>query len=119
MSKAIPAGDIFRWLRQVQADRDLPDTAFRAAFVISQRIDREKGYAHPSCEYLAKETGTDERTVRRAVNRLIACGHIEAAERRGGRSKANEYVIRLKDEHGSSSPTTGGPTPETRTPAPA
>ena len=90
MSKAIPAADIFRWLRQVQADREVSEAGFRAAFVISQLLHREKGYAHPSMPYLANAVGKQERATQAAVTKLQLRGHLTVSVG-GGRGRANEY----------------------------
>ena len=90
------SGRHFAWLRQVQTDPKLRDSAFGLAFVISQGINAKTGVFFASHEKLAEKINANVRTVYRLIKVLRNSGHITVTSG-GGRGKANEYRLAHKN----------------------
>jgi hypothetical protein len=104
--------DRFRWLDQVGADPDLTPLCFRAAYAISTFINRTSGDAWPSQELLAAACHTTDRSIRDALTRMKAAGHLQQTGR-GGNGKTSRYKPILKDaETRKPASTFEGPNPE-------
>ena len=58
------------------ADPSLSSSSFRLIFVISSHINRQTGDAWPGLDYLAQKLDTNERTIRRLIDELIAAGYL-------------------------------------------
>lgn len=84
--------DIFSWLNQVLADRELPLNAFRLAFVIAQHVNRQSGKAWPGIKTMATLTGLTDRSVSRLAGALEERGHLTIDVNRG-RHHTNVYRL--------------------------
>jgi hypothetical protein len=88
---------IFAWLRQVFADRELPATAFKLAFAVSQYVNSKTRKAWPSLPTLASDVDIDRRTGIRLIARLEAHGHLQVERHRiRGRNRSNTYRLNIK-----------------------
>jgi biotin operon repressor len=81
-----------RWIGAVVRDRELSLLTRLIACYIGALHDFKKGYAHPSLDRIAADTGASRRTVQNAVDRLRQRGWIAVKGGRG-RGHASEYVI--------------------------
>jgi hypothetical protein len=86
----------FAWLDQVLADKTLPDTDFKVAYVIGQHVNASLGVAWPSAMRIAEVASVDKATVLRSVDRLQKAGHIAVEPGKQGRGHANRYRLILK-----------------------
>lgn len=86
---------VLTWLNQVEADPNTTSTVFRLAFVISQHISSEKGYAWPSQKILGERLGISPRQVNNLVKVLEQGGHLHVTVSHG-RDRSNEYRLILK-----------------------
>lgn len=66
------------------------------------------GQAWPSRLTLARKAGVDEKTVRRAVLRLVEMGELAVAER-AGQGRANVYSVLMPTQGGQSAPGQNAP----------
>jgi DNA-binding MarR family transcriptional regulator len=90
--------------RQLAQDHShLSPSALAIGIILAGRFNREIFYdkgglliAWPGLETLAKETGMEVRTVRRAIRRLQARGHVRIVEGGGGRGKSHRYMANIK-----------------------
>ena len=107
----------FRWLDQTLADTELPDSAFKVAFAVSQGFREDYGgEAWMGFRYIAERTRLSKVTVIQNVRLLQAHGHWQFEGGRQGSGHAHHYLMILKDapeaEKGTSSeplrPTTKG-----------
>src|SRR5688500_9523953 len=97
----IDAKITFAWLRQVEADKAILHSAFRLAFIISQKINKRSGKAWPTQETLANAVGASDRMVRKLVEQLVSQGHLEVTGS-GGFRKANSYQMVIKTRNSTS-----------------
>lgn len=88
------ARNAFLWLLQVAEDPDLPPLGYRLAIIISQKVDRRKGYAHPPHSELMKATGASRRGIQITVKALEQRGHLGVVVGRGS-GHANRYRLKL------------------------
>jgi replication protein C-like len=92
------APQIFRWLDSVKADRRLCASSFKIAYQLSNRTNtaefKKSGrlITWQAIPTLAAATGLSDRTVRRAIRRLQATGHL-TVKIGGGRGKSNRYTL--------------------------
>lgn len=89
---------IFAWLNQVKADTELPASAFKVAYEISQYLSRTEGDAWPSCRTIGEGIGLSESTVIDMVSRLHRLGHLDLEPGRQGRGHSNRYRLNLKPQ---------------------
>ena len=82
--------DLWRWLDQVLADRELTSFAFTVAYAITKHISREAGEAWPSQARIAEMVGGRERGVRSAVEQLASREHLQI-KTPVGRKGGNRY----------------------------
>jgi DNA-binding transcriptional regulator YhcF (GntR family) len=90
---------VFAWLNQIKRDRDLEGmpVAFLVAYEISQHINHQTGQGFPGTNRIATNVGIAESTVRAAVDRLEAYGHLEI-ERGRGRGHSHRYRMTTKPQ---------------------
>ncbi|MCJ2057651.1 hypothetical protein MKL09_13925 [Methylobacterium sp. J-048] len=88
------ARDVFLWLKQVAQDPDLPPLGYRLAIIISQCVDRRKGYAHPSHSQLQEALGASRRGIQKTVAALELRDHLGVTVGRGA-GHANRYKLKL------------------------
>lgn len=82
---------IFEWLDGIAADKDVPSSAFRSAYVIAQHLNKKTGEAFPSTETIASESGMASSTVRAMITELTDTGHLAVQFGRRGRGHPNRY----------------------------
>lgn len=85
---------VFLWLKQVAQDPDLPPLGYRLAIIISQCVDRRKGYAHPSHNQLQEALGASRRGIQKTVAALEQRDHLGVTVGRGA-GHANRYRLKL------------------------
>jgi len=67
-----------QYLSEMAADAELGDQAFRIiSYLALIHADHETGEARPTFETIAKVTGRDPKSVKRALNRAEAAGYLE------------------------------------------
>jgi hypothetical protein len=109
--------DRFRWNDQVVADRELPPSAFKVAYVIATSLWRNKGTvtlvtpettasdqireAWIGTREIADKIGMSRFTVMTMVRRLVEQGHLEVDPGRRGRGHSNHYRLVKKGVHTS------------------
>jgi len=88
----------FLWLDQVLVDPELPASAFKVAYRISQGFNdvRYDGKAWESCKKIGDAIGMSEKTVITMVRRLHASGHLRVEWGRQGRGHPHNYWMILK-----------------------
>jgi DNA-binding MarR family transcriptional regulator len=91
--------NVFAWLNQIKRDRELEGmaVAFVVAFEIQQHINHHTGQGFPGMDRIAERTGFAESTVRAAVDRLEARGHLDI-ERGRGRGHSHRYRMIIKPQ---------------------
>lgn len=88
---------VFRWLDQVNADRDLPASALKVAVRLSSAFNEaEGGMAWPSCKTIADDIGMSKGSVVDLAHRLQARGHLRVEWGERGRGRSNQYWMILK-----------------------
>ena len=87
--------DRLQWLDDVAADPRLSGPAFKLAYLISGKVNREKGYAWPGIKRLATSMGMEERNVRRLIEALVSHGFLH--KKRGGDGESNQYRMVISD----------------------
>ncbi len=88
--------DLFKWLDQVALDSSLRPSAFKAAYVIAEHVNRETGEAWPSSTTIAARCGLSQPTVVELVRSLEAAGHLEIEPGRAGRGHSHRYRLITK-----------------------
>jgi hypothetical protein len=88
----------FLWLDQVLIDPELPASAFKVAYRISDGFNDQQsdGRAWESCESIAAATGMSKTHVIRMVKCLHASGHLRVEWGQQGRGHPNQYWLILK-----------------------
>jgi hypothetical protein len=81
-----------RWLGRVARDEKLPGAALRAAVLLWELQNADRGCAWPSLTYIAVHLKMHKSTVIRSLRALRCRGWITIAHR-GGRQRTNEYRI--------------------------
>ena len=99
--------DLFLWLNEIKADRELSPTAFLVAFEIGQHFNaRYGGAAWPSSLTIANNIGIDKATVIRVVRQLRERGHLIVEPGRPGgppgRGHSNRYRMPKSEIKGAS-----------------
>jgi hypothetical protein len=89
---------VFQWLEQVNADKNLPSSAFKIAFVIAQHLNEETGEAWPSTETIGSYCALYPSSVRVMVDNLVKHGHLAVEWGRKGRGHPNKYRPILKPQ---------------------
>lgn len=85
--------EMFAWLDQVVADRGLPASAFKVAYVIGQHVNWQSGEAWPSTHTIAGRAKLAQSSVRDKVERLHQRGHLEVTWGSRGRGHPNKYRL--------------------------
>lgn len=87
----------FQWLEQITFDKqsDGRGDAVRVGFATSTFINRRTGEAWPGLYHLAGILGSNEKTVRRAIEWLEHRGHLTT--KRGGKGHPTRYTLKLRD----------------------
>src|SRR5690349_10126450 len=65
--------------------------------VIAHHQNAKCGWAWPGTATIAREAGVSERTVQRAITKLVAAGELEAPDRTGGSGRTTRYRIPLSN----------------------
>jgi DNA-binding MarR family transcriptional regulator len=86
---------IAMWLRSLKRCRPVSD--FKVAFAIACATDKATGEAFPSVAALSKAACVSERSVRAALRRLEAAGHL-AVERVPNRSDRFTMIVRRRQQ---------------------
>jgi hypothetical protein len=68
---------VFDWLQQIAADPGLSGLANRVAIKLTAFFNRDSGEAWPRQETLASSLGVSPRGVRKALDSLVTCGHLQ------------------------------------------
>ncbi len=91
--------NLFRWLNQVSADREITPGAFRLAYILSQHFNRRTGNAWPTQETLAKASRLTRRGVQMCLDALETQGHLRVIAGRGrGNVSTYEPILRSDDK---------------------
>jgi hypothetical protein len=96
---AVSAQAKLQWLEIVASDAKAASAARAAIILATKYINRETGEAWPSLDTLAKDLGANRKTAVRALNSLVARGHL-AKEPGGGRRRSNTYRLRFSAQNG-------------------
>jgi hypothetical protein len=95
----------FQWLDQILADTELPDSAFKVAFVVNQGFREDyDGEAWMGFRYIAERTRLAKRTVIDDVRLLQERGHWQFGGGRPGSGHAHRYAMILKGEAETDAP---------------
>jgi hypothetical protein len=84
---------IFRWLAQVNADRELPPSAAKIAIALAAYFNhqREGGMAWPGFETLARDAGLSKSVVVSVLRLMAERGHLKIEAGRPGRGHSSRY----------------------------
>jgi hypothetical protein len=97
MSSKQFTAQVFAWLHQVNADRDLPASAAKVAIYLASCFNEaDGGAAWPAVETIGTEIGRSPSVVLDALRRLAARGHLKAYWGRQGRGHSGRYWMILK-----------------------
>ncbi len=95
---------------QVAGDPEIPGLPARIAMVLAFKfMNRGNRQAWPSHETLARLTGSTEKPVGRAIDRLTERGHLRLVSAGGGRRKTNRYTWQFIAEKGDLQVPVSGP----------
>ncbi len=86
----------WRWLKQVDADRELSPAVLKVALALADKVNSAKGYAWPRLAALEEITGLRERGIRGIVDQLVSRGHLAVKVSRGP-GASNRYWLQLQD----------------------
>lgn len=95
---------VFAWLNQVVNDPELPGSAFKVGYVISQHINEETGEAWPGLDTIAEKIGMSEGTAFAGVRSLSARGHLHVTPGRRGSGYSNRYRLIVKPQGNTQKP---------------
>jgi hypothetical protein len=87
---------LFVWLEQVEGDSELPASAFKVAFRVGQRFDRDTLACFPGLQHIADKTKLRKETVSDGIARLAARGHLAVTPGSKGRGHSNRYEMIIK-----------------------
>jgi hypothetical protein len=88
----------FAWLEQVAHDPELPASAFKVAWAISQHLNHHTSEAFPGTQCIAGRIAMSQGTVIDMVRRLSDAGHLAVDPGRRGRGHSNHYRMILKPQ---------------------
>jgi|GEM_PF-3770023 len=88
--------DRFTYLETLSADPRISPIEFEVGFVIAKHVNRKSREAWPGLMLIAKGIGGNEKTVRRAIAKLVSLGYL--TRRRAGRGNSNRYTVILKKQ---------------------
>jgi hypothetical protein len=92
---------IFLWLAQVNADRELPVSAVKFAIALASRFNEEEGgAAWPGIEEIGKDMGRSKPVVIEGREHLVAGGHIRFQPGSRGSGHSGRYWMILKGNPG-------------------
>jgi hypothetical protein len=102
MSKAFTK-KVFDWLRQVRRDKRVHKFDVCIALELTDYFneDAKDGRAWPSYRTIGDAIHVPEKSVRRAIERLVAHGHLYVVSGRQGRGHSNQYIMKLKPVEGT------------------
>jgi DNA-binding MarR family transcriptional regulator len=87
------------WVAQVAQDRDLPPTAWRIAPIINQNLPRQANEVALSQNAMGDSLGCHVDTVARAIDAMVARGHLQARREGEGRANSTRYRPILSAEN--------------------
>jgi hypothetical protein len=89
---------VWNWLRQVNADPELPGSAKGAAISIADHWNERAGKAWPGTDTIATEIGRRQSTATEGVNALEGRGHLRIERGMRGRGKSHRYFPLMKHQ---------------------
>jgi hypothetical protein len=100
---------IFKWLRQVKDDHELPPSGALFALQLTEHFNRHHGgAAWASCEYIAAGIGMSKGTVVNLLHLFEWRGHLKVQWGKPGRGHSNHYWMVLKGQSADLSETIKG-----------
>jgi hypothetical protein len=102
MSSKKFTAQIFTWLCQINADRDLPPNAAKVAIALAAKYfnEDEGGAAWAALQTIASDARLAKATVTSMVRRLQEHGHLRVQWGKPGSGHTNRYWMEVKTEHG-------------------
>jgi biotin operon repressor len=85
-----------KWQFAVKKDTSMSYATRTIAGYIGALLNPKKGYAYPSLERIASDTGAHKATVCRAIQTLTDHGYL-LVRPGGGRGRANEYHLEIPE----------------------
>jgi hypothetical protein len=82
---------VFAWLDQIEADPDLPASAFKIAYRLAQHFDKDTLECFPGIRFIADKTKLGIATVVDMTARLEANGHLAIIPGHSGRGNSHHY----------------------------